>query len=45
MMGKRNQPHRSENITVTLEQLVPADHLVRKVDQMMDFQFIYPFVS
>ncbi|WP_214769089.1 transposase [Exiguobacterium sp. s133] len=45
MMGKRNQPHRSENITVTLEQLVPADHLVRKVDQVMDSQFIYPLVE
>ncbi|TNH24827.1 transposase, partial [Testudinibacter sp. TR-2022] len=25
---------------VTLEQLVPKDHLVRKIDQAIDFEFI-----
>ncbi|MGX8238803.1 transposase, partial [Exiguobacterium undae] len=45
MMGKRDQHHRSENITITLEQLVPQDHLVRKVDQVMYFEFIYPLVE
>ncbi|WP_354020159.1 IS1182 family transposase [Exiguobacterium sp. PvP048] len=45
MMGKRDQHHRSENITITLEQLVPQDHLVRKVDQVMDFEFVYPLVE
>lgn len=32
-------------ILSTLEQLVPQDHLVRKLDDCMDFTFIYPLVK
>lgn len=36
MMGKRNHPHRSKHVTLTLEQLVPQDHLVCKIDVVID---------
>ena len=45
MMGKRDHHHRSENITITLEQLVPQDHLVRKIDAVVDVDFIYRAVE
>ena len=45
MMSNRDHYHRFENTTITLEQLVPQDHLVRKVNQVMDFKFIYPLVE
>jgi len=45
MMGKRDHHHRSENITITLEQLVPQDHLVRKIDAVIDVDFIYSAVE
>lgn len=38
MMGKRNHHHRSENVTITLEQLVPQRHLVRKIDAVIDVE-------
>ncbi|WP_235588775.1 transposase, partial [Sporosarcina koreensis] len=30
---------------LTIEQLVPQDHLVRKLDAALDFSFIYPLVE
>lgn len=45
MMDKKNHYHRSENITITLEQLVPQDHLVRKIDAVIDVDFIYSAVE
>ncbi len=45
MMGKRDHHHRSENVTITLEQLVPQDHLVRKIDAVIDVDFIYSAVE
>ena len=44
-MGKRDHHHRSENITITLEQLIPQDHLVRKIDAVIDVDFIYSAVE
>lgn len=44
-MGKRNYHHRSENVTISLEQLVPQDHLVRKIDAIIDVDFIYDAVE
>ncbi len=45
MMGKRNHHHRSEHVTITLEQLVPQDHLVHKLDAVIDVDFIYRAVE
>lgn len=45
MMGKRDHHHRSEHVTITLEQLVPQDHLVRKLDAVIDVDFIYRAVE
>lgn len=45
-MGKRDHHHRSENVTITLEQLVPQNHLVRKkIDAVNDVDFIYRTVE
>ena len=30
---------------VSLEQLVPEDHLLRKIDAVIDFDFIYDLVE
>ena len=29
-------------LNITIEQLVPSNHLVRKLDASIDFSFIYP---
>lgn len=44
MMGKRqsNQRHQVENVSI--DELVPQDHLLRKIDQVVDFDFIYDLV-
>jgi len=39
-MLKAPTPQQYELEMVTLEQLVPADHLVRKIDKYIDFEFI-----
>ena len=39
-VSKRPTPHQNELETVTLESLVPDDHLLRKVDAVIDFGFI-----
>lgn len=39
-MLKKPSPQQTELEMVTLEQLVPADHLLRKVDAAIDFGFI-----
>ena len=39
-MLKTASPQQSEFEMVTLEQLVPADHLLRKIDVAVDFGFI-----
>lgn len=41
MIGKRDQHHRSEHVTITLKQLVPQDHPVHKLDAVIDVDFIY----
>ncbi len=45
MMGKRDHHHRSKNVTITLEQLIPQNHLVRKIDAVIDVDFIYSTVE
>jgi len=36
MIGKRDHHHRSEHVTITLEQLIPQDHLVHKLDAVIE---------
>lgn len=45
MMGKKDLMARDQVQFVTLDHLVPADHLVRKIDQAMDLSFIYELVE
>ncbi len=40
-MLKDPAPHQSRLEMVTLEQLVPADHLLRQIDDVVDFSFIH----
>ena len=42
-MLKINKNIQSEMILSTLEELVPADSLFRKIDKYIDFTFIYAF--
>ena len=39
-MLRKPSPQQTELEMVTLEQLVPGDHLLRKVDAAIDFGFI-----
>ena len=45
MMTKNQINEREQLEILTIEQLVPANHLVRKLDAAIDFSFIYPLVS
>jgi len=44
-MLKEPSPHQTELEIVTLESLVPSDHLLRKIDAAIDFSFIHDRVS
>lgn len=41
----RNTPTQDTLEMVTLEQLVPKEHLVRKIDAAIDFSFIHDEVA
>ena len=45
MMTKNQTNEREQLEILTIEQLVPQDHLVRKLDAAIDFSFIYPLVE
>ncbi|MFB5085795.1 IS1182 family transposase [Psychrobacillus sp. PGGUH221] len=45
MMTKNQINEREQLEMLTIEQLVPKDHLVRKLDAAIDFHFIYPLVE
>ncbi|WP_172656740.1 transposase, partial [Domibacillus robiginosus] len=45
MLSKRPENRRNQMEVVALDQLVPADHLVRKIEAAIDFDFIYPLVE
>jgi hypothetical protein len=45
MMTKNQINEREQLEILTIEQLVPANHLVRKLDPAIDFSFIYPLVE
>lgn len=44
-MLKKPSPQQTELEIVTLEELVPADHLLRKIDAVIDFSFIHDRVA
>lgn len=45
MMSKHSTDSRNYFEFVSIEELVPKDHLVRKVDKAIDFDFIYQHVE
>lgn len=45
MMSKHDVNHRNQEVTVSVDDLVPKDHLVRKIDATIDFSFIYALVE
>ncbi|MCK1981964.1 MULTISPECIES: IS1182 family transposase [Peribacillus] len=44
MLSKHNSIQRDQLEMITLDQLVPANHLVRKMEASIDFTFIYDLV-
>ena len=45
MMGRKDNEERKQTVIISLEDLVPPNHLVRKIDAAMDFSFIYDEVK
>lgn len=45
MLSKHTKEGRNQLEMVALDELVPEDHLVRKVEQAIDFEFIYDLVE
>jgi len=45
MMSKNQINEREQLEMLTIDQLVPQDHLVRKLEAAIDFSFIYPLVE
>jgi len=45
LLRKTGHDGRSQISLVSLDELVPEDHLVRKIDQAIDFSFIYDLVE
>jgi transposase len=45
MMTKNEFHEREQFEMLTIDQLVPEDHLVRKIESAIDFSFIYPLVE
>lgn len=45
MLTKNTQMNRDQIEMIALEQLVPANHLIRKIEAEIDFSFIYSLVQ
>ena len=45
MLSKHDSIQRDQLEMITLDQLVPPDHLVRKMEATIDFPFIYDLVK
>ena len=45
MLTIRKENFRDDEINVILDGLVPENHLVRKIENAIDFSFIYPELS
>jgi len=44
-MSRNNNLDREQLEMITIDQVVPQDHLVRKLEAAIDFSFIYPLVE
>ncbi len=44
MMSKQTMDSWMEEAKISLDALVPKNHLVRKIDKSLSFDFIYPAV-
>ena len=44
-MITKNQDRKGQLQVVSLDQLVPEDHILRKIDKYIDFSFIYDLVE
>lgn len=45
MMTKHSMDGRNTPLMVTINDLVPKDHLIRKIDTAINFDFVYPIVE
>ena len=45
MLSKNDAAQRDQLELVALDQLAPQDHLVRKMEETLDFSFIYDLVK
>jgi len=45
MMSKKSLDGRNQMVMMTLDSLVPSDHLLRKIDDTINFDFIYDLVE
>ena len=45
MFRKKNREIQNEEVTISLEKLVPENHLLRAIDKAIDFSFIYEEVE
>lgn len=45
MMTRNYNSEREQFEIITIDQLVPENHLVRKLEATIDFSFIYPLVE
>jgi hypothetical protein len=45
ILSKHDSNQRDQLEMITLDQLVPANHLVRKIESAIDFTFIYDLVK
>ncbi|TCP63924.1 transposase-like protein DUF772 [Baia soyae] len=45
MLSKHRKEGRNKQELIALEELVPAEHLVRKIESSIDFDFIYDLVA
>ncbi|MFC7363605.1 IS5/IS1182 family transposase, partial [Bhargavaea changchunensis] len=45
MVSKSNGSNRNQLEMVSLDEMVPEDHLVRKLEKAIDFSFIYDLVE
>ena len=41
MYRKKDRRLQKENVTISLEELIPENHLLRIIDKAIDFNFIY----
>ena len=45
MMMRNSNTKKDQFKVIAIDQLVPQDHLIRKIESVIDFSFIYPLVE